>query len=110
MLDSFGCILSTDTRLHYRNLVSWAQAGVLLLNTALTVHAGQAGSHANRGWETFTSRVVAAVDAYGGAGLGDAKKSGKGRGVVFLCWGKWAAERVAKLDAVSEIFVEWMVG
>ena len=37
----------------------------------------------------------------GGASLGDAKKSGKGRGVVFLCWGKWAAERVAKLDAVS---------
>ena len=74
---------------------------MLLLNTALTVRAGQAGSHAERGWETFTSRVVAAVDAYGGASLGDAKKSGKGRGVVFLCWGKWAAERVAKLDAVS---------
>ena len=84
----------------HRNLVSWANAGVLLINTALTVRAGQAGSHANRGWETFTSRVVAAVDAYGGASLGDAKKNGKGRGVVFLCWGKWAAERVAKLDSV----------
>ncbi|KZV62103.1 uracil-DNA glycosylase [Peniophora sp. CONT] len=88
------------------NLISWANAGVLLINTALTVRAGQAGSHANRGWETFTSRVVAAVDAYGGAALGDAKKTGKGRGVVFLCWGKWAAERVAKLDAKKHLILK----
>ena len=36
------------------NLLAWAQRGVLLLNTTLTVRAGQAGSHQGKGWETFT--------------------------------------------------------
>ena len=39
-------------------LTSWARQGVLLLNTALTVRAGQANSHRGLGWETFTDRVI----------------------------------------------------
>ncbi|KAF8608151.1 uracil-DNA glycosylase [Ceratobasidium sp. AG-I] len=79
------------------SLISWANAGVLLLNTSLTVRAGEAGSHAGKGWEPFTDAVVKAVDKYGGASLPGA--SGVGKGVVFLAWGAWAAKRVAGLDA-----------
>ena len=77
---------------------AWANSGVLLLNTALTVRAGQAGSHSKRGWETFTDKVIEIVDKYGGANLGEAK--GVGRGIVFMAWGAWAAKRVEKLDKV----------
>src|SRR5574338_854653 len=44
-------------------LVPWARQGVLLLNTVLTVRAGQANSHAGHGWETFTDAVIRAVNA-----------------------------------------------
>ncbi|KAA1113699.1 hypothetical protein PGTUg99_022233 [Puccinia graminis f. sp. tritici] len=50
-------------------LRSWAESGVLLLNTSLTVKKGAAGSHSNRGWEQFTDAVVDAIDLYGGLGL-----------------------------------------
>ena len=69
-----------------------------MLNTCLTVRAHSAGSHQGKGWEQFTDRVIETVDRYGGANLG--KKSGVGRGVVFLAWGAWAAKRVAKLSKV----------
>lgn len=72
---------------------------MLLLNTSLTVHAGEAGSHQNKGWENFTDKVIEVVDKYGGANL--SSNSGQGRGIVFLAWGAWAAKRVAKLDKVS---------
>jgi uracil-DNA glycosylase len=87
-----------------RNLNAWAENGVLMLNTCLTVRANQAGSHSNRGWEDFTDKVVDVVDKYGGANLPSAingESNGLGRGVVFLAWGAWAAKRVAKLDKVS---------
>jgi len=85
-----------------RNLTAWAEAGVLMLNTSLTVRAHAAGSHQGKGWEQFTDRVIEVVDRYGGANLGE--KSGFGRGVVFLAWGAWAAKRVAKLSKVSRSF------
>jgi uracil DNA glycosylase len=71
---------------------------VLLLNTALTVRAKEAGSHQGKGWEVFTDKVVEVVDRYGGANLGD--RAGFGRGVVFMAWGAWAQKRVVKLDKV----------
>src|SRR5690606_30441859 len=43
-------------------LQSWAEQGVLLLNAVLTVTQGQAGAHANRGWERFTSRIIEILD------------------------------------------------
>jgi len=67
-------------------LTPWADRGVLLLNTCLTVRAHEANSHANRGWEKFTQKVIDTVAA---------KRT---RGVVFLAWGSPAGKRVAKAD------------
>lgn len=69
------------------NLEHWARQGVLLLNNALTVQDGQAGSHQNKGWEAITDAAVAAVAA-------------KLDPCVFMLWGSHArkkAERVAGL-------------
>lgn len=70
------------------NLEDWARAGVLLLNTSLTVEAGKAGSHAGRGWEAITDAVVAAVAA-------------RADPTAFILWGNHArrkAERIAALQ------------
>lgn len=67
-------------------LTPWAERGVLMLNTVLTVRAHNANSHANRGWEKFTQKVIDTV----------AQKRTKG--VVFMAWGAPAAKRVQKLD------------
>ncbi|KIJ52541.1 hypothetical protein M422DRAFT_58685 [Sphaerobolus stellatus SS14] len=94
------------------NLTSWAANGVLLLNTCLTVRAGEAGSHSKRGWEEFTDRVVDVIDRYGGANLGrgegeasSTQKAGVSRGVVFLAWGSWAQKRVARLDKKKHLIL-----
>ncbi|GAA5961630.1 hypothetical protein JCM21900_002832 [Sporobolomyces salmonicolor] len=76
------------------NLISLARSGVLMLNTSLTVKPHQAGSHSNKGWETFTDKIVELVDEYGGSG----EVGKKSEGVVVLAWGAWAAKRVAKMD------------
>ncbi|KAI5305686.1 hypothetical protein KEM56_003651 [Ascosphaera pollenicola] len=67
-------------------LTPWAERGVLLLNTCLTVRAHQANSHAKRGWEQFTQKVIDIVAAR------------RTQGVVFMAWGSPAAQRVAKVD------------
>jgi uracil-DNA glycosylase len=67
-------------------LTPWADRGVLLLNTCLTVRAHEANSHANHGWERFTQKVIDIVAA---------KRT---RGVVFLAWGSPAGKRVSKVD------------
>ncbi|KAH9945312.1 uracil-DNA glycosylase [Epithele typhae] len=88
------------------NLTSWAENGVLLLNTALTVRAGDAGSHSKQGWEEFTDKVVEVVDKFGGANLGSkGAMAGRGRGIVFLAWGAWAGKRVAKLDKKKHLIL-----
>lgn len=66
-------------------LTRWAEQGVLLLNTVLTVRAHRAHSHADLGWETFTDRVVAQINA--------------GReNVVFMLWGSHAQKKGAMID------------
>lgn len=67
-------------------LTPWADRGVLLLNTCLTVRAHEANSHSNRGWEKFTQKVIDIVAA---------KRT---KGVVFLAWGTPAGKRVSKVD------------
>ncbi len=67
-------------------LTQWADQGVLLLNATLTVRAGQAGSHQNKGWEQFTDAVIGQVSQ---------QKSG----VVFLLWGNFAKQKAALIDA-----------
>lgn len=67
-------------------LVPWADRGVLMLNTCLTVRAHEPNSHANRGWERFTQKVIDLVAAR------------RTRGVVFMAWGTPAGKRVLKVD------------
>ncbi len=64
------------------SLVKWAQNGVLLLNTCLTVEEGQAASHAGKGWEGFTDAIITQV-AQGP------------RAVVFMLWGSHAQSKRA---------------
>ncbi|KAF9266546.1 uracil-DNA glycosylase [Marasmius fiardii PR-910] len=91
------------------NLSSWAANGVLMLNACLTVEEGKPGSHANKGWETFTSEIVQIVDKYGGANLPGPSGSasiGTGRGVVFLAWGAFAEKRVAGLNKKKHLVLK----
>ena len=70
------------------NLERWAKQGVLLLNATLTVRAHQAGSHQNKGWETFTDAVITKI-------------SQQKENVVFLLWGGYAKKKGAKIDAAK---------
>lgn len=75
------------------NLEPWAQQGVLLLNTTLTVRGGQAGSHANRGWEHFTDRVINVVND-------------KSDHVVFVLWGNHARRKRELVDRTRHTVIE----
>ncbi|MBR9790625.1 MAG: uracil-DNA glycosylase [Gammaproteobacteria bacterium] len=66
-------------------LTSWAEQGVLLLNTVLTVEQSKAHSHAKWGWETFTDAVIDAVNRHQ-------------QGVVFLLWGSHAQKKGMHID------------
>lgn len=66
-------------------LIPWADQGVLLLNSVLTVAAGRAASHQGKGWETFTDCVVDLVNR-------------ECRGVVFMLWGSYAQRKGAAID------------
>ncbi|MFV0566938.1 MAG: uracil-DNA glycosylase [Flavobacteriaceae bacterium] len=67
------------------DLSHWANQGVLLLNATLTVRAHQAGSHQNKGWETFTDAVIKTIS--------DNKTD-----VVFLLWGGFAKKKATLID------------
>ena len=68
------------------DLTRWAEQGVLLLNTVLTVRAHQANSHAGMGWEDFTDEVIKAVNQQGADG------------VVFMLWGNPAQKKRRLID------------
>lgn len=74
-------------------LTRWADEGVLLLNTSLTVERGRAGSHARAGWHAFTDRVIQAVNA-------------REAPVAFLLWGGHARRKAAMLDAGRHLILE----
>lgn len=67
------------------NLMRWAQQGVLLLNATLTVRAHQAGSHQNKGWETFTDAVIRRLAT-------------EREHIVFILWGSYAQRKGAFID------------
>ena len=69
------------------NLEKWAQQGVLLLNNALTVEEGRAGSHQNLGWEAITDAAVAAVAA-------------REEPAVFLLWGSHARNKASRVPGL----------
>ena len=66
-------------------LMPWAEQGVLLLNTVLTVEQGQAHSHKHLGWEKFTDKVIDEINQYR-------------EGVVFLLWGAHAQKKGKNID------------
>ncbi|GAA5138975.1 uracil-DNA glycosylase [Thalassotalea piscium] len=67
------------------NLSAWAEQGVLLLNTVLTVKKGQANSHAKLGWETFTDAIIEAINL-------------NNSGCVFILWGSHAQKKGKHID------------
>jgi uracil-DNA glycosylase len=75
------------------NLDRWAEQGVLLLNASLTVREGQANSHSDRGWQTFTDAVVGA--------LGEVKQ-----GVVYMLWGAFAQRKGERLDPTQNCILK----
>ena len=75
------------------DLTAWARQGVLLLNAVLTVHAHQANSHKDRGWERFTDAVIRAVSA-------------REKPVVFCLWGAYARKKVKLIDGDKHAIIE----
>ncbi|WP_029191238.1 uracil-DNA glycosylase [Paenibacillus elgii] len=63
------------------SLVPWAEQGVLLLNTVLTVRQGEAHSHKGQGWETFTDRVISLLNE-------------REKPIVFVLWGNPAQQKM----------------
>jgi uracil-DNA glycosylase len=75
-------------------LTPWAEQGVLLLNTCLTVRAHEANSHSNQGWESFTQKVI------------DNVVKTRTRGVVFLAWGTPAQKRCARITGTKHLVLK----
>ena len=75
------------------NLTRWAEQGVLLLNATLTVRAHQAGSHQNRGWETFTDAVIRL--------LAEQREH-----LVFILWGGYARSKAALIDQSRHLVLQ----
>lgn len=73
--DDVGCTIPS-----HGELVKWAKEGVLLLNTVLTVREGHANSHANKGWEILTDRIISLLND-------------RSEPIVFLLWGRNAQNK-----------------
>lgn len=75
------------------NLLRWADQGVLLLNATLTVRAHQAGSHQNKGWETFTDAVIQ-------------KLATQKSHIVYILWGAYAQKKGAIIDTQRNLVLK----
>lgn len=73
-------------------LTSWAEQGVLLLNTVLTVREGQAYSHRGKGWEQLTDVIIQ-------------KLNKREQPIVFILWGKPAQQKMAMIDTQKHIII-----
>lgn len=73
-------------------LTSWAEQGVLLLNTVLTVREGQAYSHRGKGWEQLTDVIIQ-------------KLNEREQPIVFILWGKPAQQKMTMIDAQKHIII-----
>ena len=79
--DDLGCPIPS-----HGNLTAWTAEGVMLLNAVLTVRAGEPASHRGIGWERFTDRTIAALNA-------------RKKPVVFILWGRFAQSKTALITA-----------
>lgn len=74
-------------------LQPWAEQGVLLINAILTVEAGRANAHQNRGWETFTDAIIKVI-------------SEERQHCVFILWGNYAQKRGRFIDRDKHLVLE----
>ena len=86
--DDLGCYIPNSGYLK-----KWADQGVLLLNTVLTVRAHQANSHQGKGWEQFTDAVIEAVNA-------------QDRPIVYLLWGRPAQSKIPMLTNSKHLILK----
>jgi uracil-DNA glycosylase len=74
------------------SLDRWADQGVLLLNATLTVRAHEAGSHQNKGWETFTDAVIHRL-------------ASRRKGIVYMLWGSYAQKKAAFVSSEDNLIL-----
>ncbi len=86
--DDLGCYIPNNGYLK-----KWAEQGVLMLNTVLTVRAHQANSHQGHGWEQFTDAVITAVNA-------------QDRPIVFILWGRPAQSKIPMLTNPKHLILK----
>ena len=86
--DELGCYIPDNGYLK-----KWADQGVLMLNTVLTVRAHQANSHQGKGWETFTDAAIRALAA-------------EKENLVFLLWGNYAQQKGAFIDSTKHLVLK----
>ena len=73
-------------------LSNWAQQGVLLLNSVLSVERGKPGSHSLKGWEKFTDKIIALLN--------------NKEHIVFMLWGNYAAQKGREIDASKHLVLK----
>lgn len=78
---------------HHGELISWAQNGVLLMNTVLTVREGQPNSHKGKGWEIFTDRVIQLLNE-------------REKPMVFILWGGNARSKKSLITNPAHLILE----
>jgi len=78
---------------NHGHLTAWADQGVLLLNSVLSVECAQAASHQGKGWETFTDKVIDVINR-------------KREGVVFMLWGSYAQRKGAIIDTSRHLVLK----
>lgn len=85
--DDIGCPIPKSG-----DLTKWAERGVLLLNTTLTVESGRPASHAGKGWEVLTTEIIQTVNDFR-------------ENVVFILWGKSAAVKARLIDEPKHLVI-----
>ena len=75
------------------SLIAWAEQGVLLLNTVLTVREGQANSHRQQGWEQLTDTIIKRLNE-------------REEPVIFILWGKPAQQKIKMIDTAKHIIIQ----
>lgn len=83
--------LNKDTK--HVNLVDWANQGVLLLNSILTVRESFPGSHRNKGWEIFTDFLIESL-------------VNERKNLIFIIWGKQAKKKITSIDLSNHYILE----
>ncbi len=74
-------------------LVPWAERGILLLNSVLTVESGKANSHQNKGWESFTDKIISVLNH-------------QKENLVFILWGSYAQKKAKFVDRKKHFVIE----